>query len=80
LSGCNGYDYIFEPRLDGPNKNKYDELYVEDNIKIVICGKSLMYLLGTKIDYRNNIMESSFIYKNPNADSTCGCGTSFNIK
>lgn len=76
--GCNGFDYIFEPTAQGPDK--YDEVHEENNIKIVICGKSLMYLLGTKIDYKKSIMESSFTYKNPNAGSTCGCGSSFNIK
>ena len=75
--GCNGFDYILKPTDKEPEK--YDEIYKEDTIKIIICNKSLLYLLGTKIDYKSDILGSNFKFTNPNAKSTCGCGTSFNI-
>ena len=75
--GCNGFDYILKPTNKGPEK--HDELHEEDGIRIVICNKSLLYLLGTEIDHTTDILGSNFKFKNPNAQSICGCGTSFNI-
>lgn len=73
--GCNGFEYKFET-TDNELTNKY-ELHVQDNLKVHICGKSIMYVLGTEIDWKEDIMGQGFIFENPNATSTCGCGTSF---
>ena len=45
---------------------------------IHVCGKSLMHILGTEIDWQNDIMGQTFKFNNPMAASSCGCGTSFN--
>ena len=50
-----------------------------DNINVVICNSSIFHLLGTKIDWKKNIMGEAFHFENPNASSKCGCGTSFGI-
>lgn len=76
--GCNGFDYFLKPTNKDPEK--YDELYLKDDIKIILCNKSLLYILGTQIDYTNDILGNSFKFNNPNAKSTCGCGTSFSPK
>ena len=78
--GCNGFNYKFEPFDKTPNK--YDIIVPYEDIKVVVCGKSMIYLMGTTIDWKNDIMGDSFCFDNPNANSKCGCGTSFspNIK
>ena len=75
--GCNGLKYNLEPTNDTPNK--IDEIYIKDELKINICGKSLLYLLGTKIDWKEDFMGNRFVFENPNATSKCGCGTTFSI-
>ena len=73
--GCSGFDYFLKAIDKSPGK--LNEIYIEQDVHISICNKSLMYLIGTKIDYTDDIMGSRFIFTNPNADSTCGCGVSF---
>lgn len=75
--GCNGFNYQFKPTNDPPKK--YDEIVKTDDITIQVCSSSIMHLLGTEIDYTNDIMGNSFKFNNPNAVSKCGCGTSFSI-
>ena len=50
---------------------------VEDGAKIFVDRKSLLYLNGTVLDYDTNLVSKGFFFQNPNAKSTCGCGTSF---
>ena len=75
--GCNGFKYNLEPFFNEPNKR--DELFEIENLKINVCGKSLLYLLGTTIDWTEDIMGNRFTFENPNASSKCGCGTTFSI-
>ena len=75
--GCNGFNYNFKP-TDEPIK-KLDEQVVIDDVSIQICGGSLLHIIGTTIDYEESVMGSMFVFKNPNATSQCGCGTSFGI-
>jgi iron-sulfur cluster assembly accessory protein len=74
--GCNGFEYKFET-LEHPD-TKLDVL--RDEIDIYVCDKSLMYLIGTHIDWTRSVMGESFQFTNPNASSTCGCGSSFQPK
>lgn len=87
--GCNGFTYNFSPTNDNPNKT--DEIHcLKKQIKdldmntslesIHVCGKSLMHILGTEIDWKKDIMGETFVFTNPMAQSSCGCGTSFNSK
>ncbi len=75
--GCNGLKYNLQPTNENPKK--IDEIINLDDIKINVCGKSLLYLLGTKIDWKEDYMGNRFIFENPNASSKCGCGTTFSI-
>ena len=59
--------------------NKIDEVIIENDVKLTVCGHSMMFLMGTKIDWQEDIMGSIFVFDNPNAKSQCGCGTSFGI-
>ena len=54
-----------------------DEELESQGVKILIDDKSLLYLEGTEIDFRDEVMGRGFVFKNPNATSTCGCGSSF---
>ena len=74
--GCNGFEYKLEPTTQLLNKK--DELFTDKNVNVHVCGKSLLYLLGTEIDWKKDIMGETFVFDNPNAQTTCGCGTSFN--
>ena len=76
--GCNGFNYIFEPFYDKPQK--FDEIIKRPNYNIVVCGKSLIHILGTEINWKKDIMGQSFEFNNPMALSKCGCGTSFSSK
>ena len=71
--GCAGFTYIFE--FDAPKDG--DTTYNIDGIKILIDPMHELYLAGTEIDFQQGLNSRGFIYKNPNASKTCGCGESF---
>tara|TARA_B000000557_G_scaffold257792_1_gene251476 strand:- start:180 stop:506 length:327 start_codon:yes stop_codon:yes gene_type:complete len=78
--GCNGFSYKFKILKDESKINKFDEVLKIDDKNLYLCNKSLMYLIGTKVDYIEDIMGSRFDFKNENIESKCGCGTSFSFK
>jgi len=74
--GCSGFSYGFT----------FDEVQNEDDFevpidefKVLVDSMSMQYLTGAEIDYKDDIMGSSFTIKNPNATTTCGCGSSFGV-
>jgi iron-sulfur cluster insertion protein len=71
--GCSGfsYDLYFDP------KNDMDRELESNGIRIVVDQMSLMYLVGTEIDYVEGLAGAGFKFHNPNVKSTCGCGSSF---
>ena len=74
--GCSGFTYILD--LTEEQTGEADEEVESQGIKIVIDNKSHLYLEGTEIDYKTNgALGGGFVFKNPNASSTCGCGSSF---
>ena len=60
--------------------HKSDEIYNIDSYNLYLCRKSLLHLIGTKIDYVEDIMGSRFDFNNENIQTKCGCGTSFSMK
>jgi iron-sulfur cluster insertion protein len=74
--GCSGFSYGFT--FDEVTNEDDFEIPV-DNFKILIDSMSMTYLTGAEIDYKEDIMGSSFNIKNPNATTTCGCGSSFGV-
>ncbi len=78
--GCNGFSYSFKILEEDIKPNKLDETIKLDNYNLYLCNKSFMFLLGTNIDYIEDIMGSRFDFKNENIESKCGCGTSFSFK
>lgn len=75
--GCSGFQYGFTFD-DAKNEDDF-EFPIGDHFKVVIDAMSMQYLTGAVIDYKEELMESSFTIKNPNAQTTCGCGSSFSI-
>lgn len=74
--GCSGmsYGFTFE---EIKNEDDFDFAY--EDVKIVIDSMSMQYLQGADIDYREDVMGSSFVINNPQAQTTCGCGSSFSV-
>ena len=75
--GCNGYKYYIEATSDYPAKR--DEVIIIDDLKIIICGKSLLHLLGTNVYWKNDVMGARIEFDNPNAKTKCGCGETFSL-
>ncbi|MBT6438060.1 MAG: iron-sulfur cluster insertion protein ErpA [Flavobacteriales bacterium] len=74
--GCSGLMY----ELNFDNELSDDDKELEDNgVKVVVDKKSVLYLVGTELDYEGGLNGKGFIFKNPNANRTCGCGESFAI-
>jgi len=75
--GCSGYQYGMA--LEG-NKRDEDLSFEHDGVEVVVDEVSINYLRGATIDYVDDLMGSGFKIENPNAVSTCGCGSSFRTK
>jgi len=74
--GCSGFAYTFDmAREIGPN----DELFEALDAKLIVARDSLPYLDGSELDYVRDGFKQMFSVKNPNVDSTCGCGESFSV-
>ena len=78
--GCNGLKYFVKPINNEYKLDKLDEKIKINDLNIVICSQSLMYLLGTEIKWKDDYMGSGLEFTNPNAESTCGCGETFSPK
>ena len=74
--GCSGLSY--ELNFD-KNKLDNDKVFEHNGIKIVVDKKSFLYLIGTTLEYSGGLNGKGFIFKNPNASRTCGCGESFSL-
>ena len=72
--GCSGFSYILDLTEE---KKENDELCEQHGLKIVVDNKIALYLKGTEIDFKDKITNRGFVFSNPNANSSCGCGSSF---
>jgi iron-sulfur cluster assembly protein len=74
--GCSGLMY----QLTFDNQESEDDKSFQDNgVKVVVDKKSFLYLIGTTLDFSGGLNGKGFVFKNPNADRTCGCGESFSV-
>jgi iron-sulfur cluster assembly protein len=73
--GCSGFSYMLD--LTEEPKTENDEEMDSHGVKILVDMKSYLYLNGVEIDFKDEVMGRGFVFKNPNATSTCGCGSSF---
>ncbi|MDC6390834.1 iron-sulfur cluster assembly accessory protein [Maribacter sp. PR1] len=74
--GCSGLSY----ELDFDNKTEETDKVFEDNdVRIIVDKKSFLYLVGTTLEYSGGLNGKGFVFNNPNAQRTCGCGESFSL-
>ena len=75
--GCSGLSYEMKfDKLSGEN----DKVFENNGIKIAVDKKSFLYLVGTTLEYHGGLNGKGFVFNNPNANRTCGCGESFSLK
>ncbi len=74
--GCSGLSY--ELSFD-QNKQENDKVFEDNKIKIAVDKKSFLYLIGTTLEYSGGLNGKGFVFNNPNANRTCGCGESFSL-
>ncbi len=72
--GCSGLSY--ELKFD-KNQQENDKVFEDNDIKIIVDKKSFLYLVGTTLEYSGGLNGTGFVFNNPNANRTCGCGESF---
>ena len=74
--GCSGlmYDLTFDTEIQDT-----DEVFEDNGVKVVVDKKSFLYLVGTELDYSGGLNGKGFVFVNPNANRTCGCGESFSL-
>ena len=72
--GCSGLSYQFKyDKAPRPN----DKVFEFEGVKVFVDPKSYLYLHGLTLDYQESLIQSGFVFENPNAKKSCGCGTSF---
>ncbi len=74
--GCSGLSY--ELKFDNVLQPE-DKLFEDNQVKILVDKKSLLYLIGTTLEYSGGLNGKGFVFNNPNAQRTCGCGESFSL-
>ena len=77
--GCTGFSYFFEWSDSEPRPEDKVLAYEEGTVKVFVDPKSLKFLDGTELDYDTSLVSKGFIFNNPHAKSSCGCGASFSI-
>jgi len=75
--GCNGLEYVLEPIK---NPEKADKQEIDSETNLWVDHTAIFHLLGTEIDWLEDSMGSRFIFTNPNAGGSCGCGKTFSVK
>lgn len=74
--GCSGLSYNLQ--FDKIQDND-DKVFEDNGIKIIVDKKSFLYLIGTTLEYSGGLNGTGFVFNNPNANRTCGCGESFSL-
>ena len=74
--GCSGLSYKLEFDHE---KKEGDQEFIDKGLKVVVDRKSFLYLVGTELDYTGGLNGKGFVFINPNASRTCGCGESFSV-
>ena len=74
--GCSGLEYVL--KFDN-EKTEADQVFEDNGVKIVVDKKSFLYLVGTTLEFSGGLNGKGFVFNNPNAARTCGCGESFSL-
>ena len=74
--GCSGLSYNLKfDKIASPS----DKVFQDNGVKIIVDDKSFLYLIGTTLEYSGGLNGKGFVFNNPNANRTCGCGESFSL-
>lgn len=73
--GCSGLQY----KVDFDLPKGTDKIFEKDGAKVLVDVRSLLYLTGMELDYKEELMQSGFVFQNPNVKKSCGCGASFAV-
>ena len=74
--GCSGLSY--DLKFDA-NKEDEDKVFEDNGVRVIVDKKSFLYLVGTTLEYSGGLNGTGFVFNNPNASRTCGCGESFSL-
>ncbi len=74
--GCSGLEYVL--KFDN-ERTDTDQIFEDNGVKILVDKKSVLYLAGTILEYSGGLNGKGFVFNNPNANRTCGCGESFSL-
>lgn len=74
--GCSGFNYTLDLT---DQKTEQDEVFEYAGLEVICDPKSYLYLNGVTVDFRDEVMGRGFVFNNPNASSSCGCGSSFSV-
>lgn len=74
--GCSGLSY--DLKFDNSHADE-DKVFEDNGVKIIVDKKSFLYLIGTTLEYSGGLNGTGFVFNNPNANRTCGCGESFSL-
>ena len=75
--GCSGLTYVLDFDKNGPTE--FDITYEQHGVRLVIDKKSSFFMMGTELDFNDGLLDRGFVFKNPEATGSCGCGTSFSV-
>lgn len=77
--GCSGMNYKMEPLPKSFIGSKTDKVFESYGVKVVVPFSSYVYMMGLEIDYKDDLLNGGFKFNNPQAERSCGCGTSFSV-
>jgi len=75
--GCSGLEYTMDFVAE---KRKFDEVIEDKGVTVLIDSNAVMFLIGTEMDYKTDVLKSGFVFSNPNEVARCGCGESFQVQ
>lgn len=73
--GCSGFTYVLDFDRTGPTE--FDLTYPQHGVNVIVDKKSEFFMGGTMLDFNDGLLDRGFVFKNPQATGSCGCGTSF---
>ncbi len=74
--GCSGLSYVIDWASE---PSKFDQVFERDGARVFVDPKSAVFLQGTTVDWQQTLMQTGFVFRNPNVKSACGCGESFTV-
>jgi iron-sulfur cluster assembly accessory protein len=77
--GCSGMNYKMQPLPKSFIGSKTDKVFESHGVKVVVPISSYVYMMGLEIDYKDDLLNGGFKFNNPQAERSCGCGTSFSV-